>query len=320
MTPKQEMICRQLVLRAVVWDAEDLDKNERKKLEEEIQAFRIRRIQVKRRQNAAQQPHSVYNGIQKALRKAGISEKTALLVTGDAALAQYVYDCGNKKDSDGNSRRRQNAGMGVVFYEKSGSRAAAAADMVVLGFEEIGVQFLDRVQKRRNRLPWIILYTKRTYVREITVQDLDALYALYEEEGITDYTEPLFEREKEELYTESYIDHRYYYYGYGMWVVCDTKTGALIGRAGIEHREVEGEVCMELGYVIGTAYQRQGYATEVCASIVAYAKEELEIEQLHCFIHPNNKGSLRVAQKLGFTQCQSKEHRQGELWHFSMEL
>ena len=47
MTPKQEMICRQLVLRAVVWDAEDLDKNERKKLEEEIQAFRIRRIQVK---------------------------------------------------------------------------------------------------------------------------------------------------------------------------------------------------------------------------------------------------------------------------------
>ncbi len=166
MTPKQEMICRQLVLRAVVWDAEDLDKNERKKLEEEIQAFRIRRIQVKRRQNAAQQPHSVYNGIQKALREAGISEKTALLVTGDAALAQYVYDCGNKKDSDGNSRRRQNAGMGVVFYEKSGSRAAAAADMVVLGFEEIGVQFLDRVQKRRNRLPWIILYTSgRMYAR-----------------------------------------------------------------------------------------------------------------------------------------------------------
>ena len=125
MTPKQEMICRQLVLRAVVWDAEDLDKNERKKLEEEIQAFRIRRIQVKRRQNAAQQPHSVYNGIQKALRKAGISEKTALLVTGDAALAQYVYDCGNKKDSDGNSRRRQNAGMGVVFYEKSGRHGCA---------------------------------------------------------------------------------------------------------------------------------------------------------------------------------------------------
>lgn len=96
-----------------------------------------------------------------------------------------------------------------------------------------------------------------------------------------------------------------------MWVVCDTKTGALIGRAGIEHREVEGEVCMELGYVIGTAYQRQGYATEVCASIVAYAKEELEIEQLHCFIHPNNKGSLRVAQKLDLHSAKARSTDKG---------
>ncbi len=179
----------------------------------------------------------------------------------------------------------------------------ASADMIVQGFEEIGVQFLDRVLKRRNGLPWTILYTQRTCVREITLSDLDELFELYDGEGITDYTEPLYERQEEEEYTKSYIQYMYHYFGYGMWIIRERKTGKLIGRAGIEHHEGhDGEVLMELGYIIGRQYQNQGYAAEVCRAVIEYAEDELEIDRLYCFIHPENAGSIHVAQKLGFSR------------------
>ncbi len=330
MTAGQEMIRRQLVLRAIVWDVQDVEKEEIKRLEEEIQLFEICKVRVERGRKKEvpplDKPEILYRIIQKDLKNAGVLEETALLVTDDPGLAKYVYSFRNGQCIQNRSSEKQNPkpgyclekGMGVVFYERSGCRTDAAADMIVLGFEEIGIQFFDRVQKRRNHLPWNILYTERACVREITIQDLDELYALYEGDGITDYTEPLMERKLEEDYTRSYIDSMYYYYGYGMWIVRDRKTGELIGRAGIEHRETEDGVVMELGYIIGTAYQGQGYATEVCGAIAAYAKEELGMEELHCFIHPRNQRSIHVAEKLGFIRVLGEG--QGGLLHFQAEL
>ncbi|MDE7310858.1 MAG: GNAT family N-acetyltransferase [Eubacterium sp.] len=326
MTAAQEMIGRQLALRAVVWDIWDMHGVDAKRLEEEMQLFKVRRIQTAddRNENA----RARYQKLCSCLHNAGIAQKDALLVTEDAGLAGYVYDlrygkpliAGEDACEEETVQQEALPGMGVVFFEREGSRAEVSADMVVLGFEEAGVQFMDRVLKRRNRLPWNILYTRRTCVREITLGDLDELYRLYEGDGMTDYTDPLLERALEEAYTRSYIDYMYYYYGYGMWVVLDKETGKLIGRAGIEHRETQDGVLMELGYVIGTAYQKQGYATEVCQAIAAYAAEELGIEQLHCFIHPHNNGSLRVAQKLGFTLCAEPDAKQKELLHFCKNM
>lgn len=343
MTAEQEIIFRQLTLRAVVWDIFSEEGVDTGRLEAEMQLYKVRRIPIKKirlkkdewdqkdKQGDAATEASINQGICggymqicRILKKAGITEPEALLVTEDAGLAEYVYGLRNRgqlsagQDAarSGQEKQEQRAGMGIVFYERGKSRTEVSADMVVLGFEEIGVQFLDRVLKRRNRLPWNILYTKRTCVREITLKDLEELYVLYEGEGMTDYTEPLMERGLEEAYTGSYIDYMYYYYGYGMWVVQDRETGKLIGRAGIEHREVQGNVLMELGYVIGTAYQKQGYATEVCQAIVSYAAQELCIGQLHCFIHPDNHASLRVAQKLGFSLCEGQDKIQDGLFHF----
>lgn len=357
----EDVVEKQLTLRAVVWDVFGMDPGETAKLDEELERFRVLKISMegqavredKTEEKTCSTQYAQGQGVsdafrtekiryEQALRKlnaAGIREEEALLVTEDSGLAGYVYEIRKKhagmyeekyheKNAGGRELFKMDIfGMAVVFYEKDGSGKYAAADMAVQGFEEIGVQFLDRVHKRRNHLPWNILYTKRTCVREISLDDLDALFALYGGEGITDYTEPLFERRKEEEYTKSYIECMYYYYGYGMWVICDRETGNLIGRAGIEHRQDEDGVCMELGYIIGRAYQGKGYAVEVCSAILEYAAQELEIEQMHCFIHPQNAASIRVAEKLGFTRCEQTAGkkkktagRQEQLLHFEKRL
>lgn len=290
LTKEQETIRSQLSLRAVVWDMMITGYAVEDRLEEEIGLFGILIFSTEHF-IGEESSRIKYEKAVRYLLERGISAEKTLLITDDEDMAEYVH---HLRDAD------NSCGMGVIYYEHAGIRSDVSADMIVLGFEETGVQFFDRVLKRRNGIPWNILYTERTYVREIAQTDLDELYALYEGEGITDYTEPLYEREKEEEYTRSYISYMYYYYGYGMWIVRDKKTGALIGRAGIEHRDVEGDVVMELGYIVGKEYQNKGYATEVCQAIIEYATNEIGLDELYCFIHPDNKVSCHLAQKLGF--------------------
>ncbi len=310
LTKKQEVIRSQLLLRAVVWDIFQIEEADEYRLKSELKSFGLPVIQI-REQAETNRSREKYKQAAACLSKLGILEKEALLITEDDDMAEYAY---RQRDTDGYS------GMGVVCYETETNRKDVSADMIVLGFEEIGIQFLDRVLKRRNGVPWNILYTERTMVREITLDDLDELYALYDGEGITDYTEPLYERQKEEAYTSSYIAYMYYYYGYGMWIVRDRKTGALVGRAGIEHRDIGNEVLMELGYLIGKQYQKKGYATEVCEAILAYAKEEIGINELHCFIHPDNHASLHLAKKLGFQMAENFDSEKEEFMHLRMNL
>ncbi len=312
------IICSQLTLRVVVWDLRLADAGETAKIEREWDSYQVRKIDLFSEIGILEKPadsRTKYDMIRNCLAKIGMKETDALLVTDDAVLAAYVYGP-HKPGQILDQPKQGRPGMAVVFYERETDGRCVEADLVVQGFEEIGVQFLDRVHKRKNGLPWNILYTKRTCVREITLDDLDALFELYRAKGMTDYTEPLFERDREEAYTRDYIKWMYYYYGYGMWVVCDRNTGRLIGRAGIEQRDTkDGGMQAELGYVIARDCQNQGYAQEVGTAVLEYAAQELEMEEMHCMVHRANAPSVRVAEKLGFVLCETEEQK-GDMLHY----
>ena len=190
-----------------------------------------------------------------------------------------------------------------AFHQLSEKRST---DMVVEGFEEVDMTFLQRVYERHFNIPWTILETERCIVRELELSDLDDLFSMYAEPGMTDYMEGLYEYEEELEYQKAYIENMYRFYGYGMWLVFEKKTGTLIGRAGVEHREeLSGD--MELGYAIRTSFQHHGYAYEVCQAIMQYAGEELQVHLLHCLIQKENALSEKRAIKLGFSYCGDRE-------------
>lgn len=199
--------------------------------------------------------------------------------------------------------RAAKEGMATICYlppiPVTEELAGFSPDMYVEGFEEVDVPFLQHVFERHHHIPWTILETKRCIVKEFSMEYLDALFELYAGDGMTEFIEPLYPYEQEKEYQQAYIDNMYAFYGYGMWIVCDKETGKLIGRAGVEHREeLDGQI--ELGYAIGTPYQRQGYATEVCEAILAYIREELGMNEVCCLIDEDNKASEYLVQKLGF--------------------
>lgn len=193
-------------------------------------------------------------------------------------------------------------GLATIAYmnPEIPNQTYSGVDMIVEGFEEVDAKFLEKVWQRYHHLPWEIARTPRCTIRELSLDDLDALFELYGDEEITKYTEGLYLYEEEKEFQRAYINNMYRFYGYGMWLVFSRETGELIGRAGLEHREYNGETELELGYVIGTRFQRQGYAMEVCQRILGIAKEITDFPRINCLIEEENKASIGLAEKLGF--------------------
>lgn len=211
-----------------------------------------------------------------------------------------VLVIGARDDTIGEAKSVGAAAIGYLNPEILG-QGLYKADLLVEEFWEIDTSFLIKMYQRAHGIPWRVLETKRCYLREMTVMDLDDLYRMYQGEGMTRYMEPLYDRQKEEEYTKSYIKNIYGFYGYGMWLVKDRTTHDLIGRAGLNITDSKEEAVLELGYAISVPYQRQGYATEVCLAILDFAKyAELPFSSIQCFIHLGNQASIALMKHLSF--------------------
>jgi len=200
-------------------------------------------------------------------------------------------------------QRAGKMGVPVAAYlppEKFGEVALPPVDIVIEGFEEADFTFFERIHQRHYRIPWTILETERLLVRELDLKDMDDLFELYSYEGMTDYMEGLYPYEEEYEYQKAYIENMYRFFDYGMWLVFEKESGKLVGRAGVEHRQaLEGE--LELGYAIGTPFWGRGYATEVCQAILNYTREKLGFKEICSLVEPENKVSVHLLEKLGFT-------------------
>lgn len=168
----------------------------------------------------------------------------------------------------------------------------------VMDFEGIDYAYLCDIYKRFFHIPWTILETERCVLREMTPEDLDALYEVYADPEISRYTEALYEdREQELAYMKDYIEHVYRFCGLGIWVIVEKQINRLIGRAGLAFRD--GYDTPEIGFIIGKEYQRKGYAYEVCRAILKYCKS-LDMKMIRVIYQKENRASEELCKKLGF--------------------
>lgn len=215
------------------------------------------------------------------------ADKAVKTSTGNLRIPESLTDCLWIVSNKQQKQIADSLGIASVGEPQCGTRYA------VESLAELDIEYLERVRRRYNHIPWDIGETERCLIRELSLSDLPALYELYAKPGMTDYVEPLYDYETELEYQKAYIENMYGFYEYGMWLVFSKETGKLIGRAGLEHDE--------LGYMIAPELQNRGYATEVCRFIIDYARENTDFEELYCRIDERNEASVRLAKKLGFT-------------------
>lgn len=103
--------------------------------------------------------------------------------------------------------------------------------------------------------------------------------------------------------------------GYGLHAVVEKASGKYLGQAGLAdfHRGLGNEFdeFPEIAWVLGPAAQGKGYATEAAGAALRRLEAVLAPARTVCIIHPDNRASLRVAEKLGYRPFGSETYKNG---------
>jgi RimJ/RimL family protein N-acetyltransferase len=85
--------------------------------------------------------------------------------------------------------------------------------------------------------------------------------------------------------------------GYGMFVVEERATGAFIGRVG--PLEPKGWFGLEIAWALVPAARGKGYAVEAARATIDWTFGSFSPPRIVSVIHPHNKASQRVAERVG---------------------
>jgi ribosomal-protein-alanine N-acetyltransferase len=88
--------------------------------------------------------------------------------------------------------------------------------------------------------------------------------------------------------------------GFGMWLLRDRETGAMIGRGGLQYTFVADRHEVEAGWAIIPERWGEGLATELAHAAMQVAFEDLGLLEVVAFTLPENRASQRVMEKSGF--------------------
>jgi RimJ/RimL family protein N-acetyltransferase len=102
--------------------------------------------------------------------------------------------------------------------------------------------------------------------------------------------------------------------GFGYWVIADRVTGRFLGEAGFADfkRRIEPEFAglPEIGWALASLAQGAGIATEAVHAIAAWGDQHFGNTTTVCLIHPDNTGSIRVAQKCGYREFRRTTYKE----------
>lgn len=204
----------------------------------------------------------------------------------------------------------EGASVLLWLHEGNCQQDLSFAPYAIEEIEEMDLMYAERIFQRFQKLPWQIAETQRCRIREMTEEDLDAVYEVYAGSSITRYMEGLYEdREKELEFTRSYLQNAYTFFGYGTWVIVRKRDEKIIGRVGFNLRDGYEEP--ELGFVIMEEEQRKGYALECCMAVLEVGRQEYEFETVQALVKEENTASVSLCRKLGF-EWQDKVRENGE--------
>lgn len=144
----------------------------------------------------------------------------------------------------------------------------------------------------------MILETERLILRMFREEDFDSYAEMCADPEVMRYLgegKPLT-RPEAWRHMATLVGH-WYLRGYGHWAVEERASGRMIGRIGFLNPE--GWPGFEVGWTLGRESWGQGYATEGARRALQYAITELNRDRVISLIHPENKGSIRVAERLG---------------------
>ncbi len=143
----------------------------------------------------------------------------------------------------------------------------------------------------------MILRTERLTLRELTLDDVDSLFAVLGDPiAMEHYPAP-----KSLAETEAWIrwaQDSYERNGFGLWAIERAADRAFLGDCGPMLQPVEGALVPEIGFHIVRREWGRGYATEAALACRDLVLGGLGFERVVSIVAPENLASRRVAEKV----------------------
>lgn len=141
-----------------------------------------------------------------------------------------------------------------------------------------------------------VLETERLRLRGWTAADFDVLAQFFGNEELTRYVGGASNREDSWRRLSSMAGH-WSLRGHGLWAVEAKDDSRLVGWCGL--LSPEGWPEPEIGWSLFAGEHGRGYATEAALRARDYAYRDLGWTTLMSLVHPDNRPSIRVAERLG---------------------
>ena len=187
---------------------------------------------------------------------------------------------------------------------------------------ELDPEFEKRDALRKAGIPVEIARTDQLLIRETIDSDISELYRIGTDQAVRKYIAPMQPTLEEEIvYTKAYVRHMYAFYDFGLWTVLEKDAYGqerVIGRAGLFPSErLAGQI--EMGYMIAPECQGNGYGKEAAETVLRYAFNVLDLEEVHLFVEKENKASVKLAETLLIKVPSGQKEKWQALAHFWWE-
>lgn len=158
--------------------------------------------------------------------------------------------------------------------------------------------------------------TERLIIRKFTRDDIEALYCFMKKSEVMYAWEHGFSKNETRRWINQQIS-RYEKDGYGYYALMLKVTKTVIGQIGLLKSNVNNKEVTELGYILDNKYWHNGYATEGAKACIDLAFDTFGLSELYCTIRPENKPSVKLAEKLGFKKIgeYTKKYNYKEMLH-----
>lgn len=142
------------------------------------------------------------------------------------------------------------------------------------------------------------LETERLLLRPFRDEDLDAYAAMCADPEVMRYLggRSVLNREDAWRQMAMFVGH-WQLRGFGVWAVAERASGTLVGRVGLHFPE--GWPDREIAWTLARPYWGCGFALEAARAALAYAFGPLDWQRAISLIDPDNRRSIRLAERLG---------------------
>lgn len=144
--------------------------------------------------------------------------------------------------------------------------------------------------------------SERIYLRLIQDEDMKDLSPFFQDPDNVKYYIPTTWRTYSERQVQGLLADWHDQSQYFVYSICDIETDAVIGLANLDGiNYVNGNT--EIGIAITDASRRGGgYAREALSLLIDYCFDELRLHRVFCRVMADNAPSLRLFDRLGFTE------------------